>query len=306
MGNEILSKYYEGIQSQLNVEVNSINKLFHHQGLKGQGNEDAIRNLVTKFIPKKYGVGSGIVIDQHGTVSKQSDIIIFDNHNYPELLSLTPVHMYPVDLVYATIEIKTTLDSKKSREAIENIKSVRSLNYIKDEFRKYPIDPVHEIKNDTVFWENANTIPPIGIVFAYKSNTKKFRTFANWFQKNGKEDTKHWPSHVFCLDQGVIIAPGWKPRKCFASPYTKDETFLIAKPDEIINFDNKEWVEYLGRFSPLSTINNQKILIDQSKLLLNFVTILSELLARKQISPKINFRETYLPTELVKVYEVKE
>ena len=52
MGSEILSKYYEGILSQLHGEVDFVNEIFQHQGLKGEGNESAIRNLLTKFIPK--------------------------------------------------------------------------------------------------------------------------------------------------------------------------------------------------------------------------------------------------------------
>lgn len=307
MGSEILSKYYEGILSQLRGEVDFVNEVFRHQGLKGEGNEAAIRNLLVKFIPKKYSVGSGVVIDQDGIPSRQSDIVIYDNHNYPELLSLTSVHMYPVDLVYATIEIKTTLDSEKSKKAIENIKSVRSLNFIKDDFRKYPVDPANEIKADTVLWETNSTTPPIGIVFAYRSDTQNFQTFANWFRKKEDEDTKYWPSHIFCLDQGMIVAPGWKEkRKCLAFPYIIGDTYYTAEPDEIIKFDNKEWVERSGRHFPLSTIDKKKILIDQSKTLLNFVTMLAELLAIKNLSPKISFRKTYLPPEMTTLFVVSE
>lgn len=187
--NEILSRYYEGVLNQLRGEVDFINEIFLHQGLKGEGNESAIRNLIKKFIPKKYSVGSGIVVDSEGKSSKQSDIIIYDNQNYPEILSLSSTPLYPVDSVYATIEVKTTLDARKARQAIENIKSVRGLKYIKESFRTYPIDPVTEIKNDTVFWKVKETIPPIGVVFAFRSNASEYTTFANWFVEKKKENT---------------------------------------------------------------------------------------------------------------------
>ncbi|HYT42334.1 MAG TPA: DUF6602 domain-containing protein, partial [Methylomirabilota bacterium] len=105
----IIEQYYRGISQQLHAEVNFINTLFRHQGLKGEGNEQVLRELLMKFIPKKYGVGTGVVIDRLGQQSKQCDIVIYDAFQYPSLLSLTSVHLFPVDIVYATIEVKTTL-----------------------------------------------------------------------------------------------------------------------------------------------------------------------------------------------------
>src|SRR4051812_19681461 len=55
----ILSQYYRGINQQLRSEVDFINSIFLHQGEKGSGNESAMRELVRKFIPKRYGVGTG-------------------------------------------------------------------------------------------------------------------------------------------------------------------------------------------------------------------------------------------------------
>lgn len=117
----ILKQYYQGITQQLRSEVDFINSLFEHQGLKGEGNEAVLRELLIKFIPKRYGVGTGVVIDQYGKPSRQIDIIIYDTFLYPSLLSLTSVHLFPVDLVYATIEVKTTLTSQTAKEAINNI-----------------------------------------------------------------------------------------------------------------------------------------------------------------------------------------
>ena len=61
MSQSILEQYYKGILSQLQGEVDFINELFSHNGLKGEGNEGAIRELIKKWIPKRYSVGTGIV-----------------------------------------------------------------------------------------------------------------------------------------------------------------------------------------------------------------------------------------------------
>jgi hypothetical protein len=64
---DIISQYYQGIVQQLRSEVDSINSLFQHQGVKGSGNESVLRELLTKFIPKRFGIGTGVVIDRNGT-----------------------------------------------------------------------------------------------------------------------------------------------------------------------------------------------------------------------------------------------
>src|SRR2546421_11142416 len=97
----IISNYYQGILQQVRSEVDLINSLFKHQGIKGEGNETILRDLLRQFIPQKYGVGTGVIIDHNGNSSNQIDIIIYDAFLYPSLLSLTTVHLFPVDIVYA-------------------------------------------------------------------------------------------------------------------------------------------------------------------------------------------------------------
>jgi hypothetical protein len=48
----ILEQYYRGITQQLRAEVDFINSIFQHQGLKGEGNEGILRELLTRFVPK--------------------------------------------------------------------------------------------------------------------------------------------------------------------------------------------------------------------------------------------------------------
>ena len=68
----ILEQYYEGILGQLRGEVGHINELFSHHGVKGDGNEAAIRGIVAKFVPRRFGLGSGVVIDHKGNQSRSS------------------------------------------------------------------------------------------------------------------------------------------------------------------------------------------------------------------------------------------
>jgi len=57
-----------------------VNSIFIHQGVKGEGNEHVLRELIKKFIPKRYGVGTGEVIDRNGKQSRQCDIVTYDKY----------------------------------------------------------------------------------------------------------------------------------------------------------------------------------------------------------------------------------
>ncbi len=307
----ILQQYYEGITRQLRSEVDFINSLFEHQGVKGEGNEVALRELLVKFIPKRYGIGTGIVIDQHGQPSRQCDIVIYDTFLYPSLLSLTSVHLFPVDLVYATVEVKTTLNSQTTKEALENIASVRGLDFIKLDFGDWWASG-----NEQVFGVRKTT-PPIGIVFAYHSEARQDDTFRNWFIPTRSEDTPFYPSLIGCLDFGII---GFKPETESRSvisvhpevgmkPECKTFPVIRKKSNGMGEIESAEDVEFLnltgsgpipnkypyeGNLFPVKKIGKDYMAIHQSRVLLNFLLQLNDLLSHKKIHPAIRFTDTYM------------
>jgi len=306
----VLQQYYQGIAQYLRSEVDSINSLFEHQGIKGEGNETILRELITKFIPKRYGVGTGIIIDRHGKQSRQCDIVIYDTFLYPSLLSLTSVHLFPVDIVYATIEIKTTLSSKTAKETIDNIASVKTLDFLKTEF--------------TDQWTLGNrqalgihtTTAPLGFVFSYNSDVQQDETFKKWFTPVNDEDTPLYPSLVGCLDIGQLgfkfetqaesstsVHPeiGMKPEFRTFPVIRKHEQSAEAKAAADVEFikitnsvPGQQFLPYEGIHYPVKKIGKDYMAIDQGRVLLNFLLLLNDLLVFKRIHPSISFMGTYM------------
>src|SRR5690349_716990 len=98
--NDFLNTYYDGVTQRLQLEIDFLNRLIPHAVERGTANENALRNLLVKFLPKRYNIGSGIIIDKEGNHSKQVDIIIYDSDFHPELFSLgAAASLYPVDVV---------------------------------------------------------------------------------------------------------------------------------------------------------------------------------------------------------------
>jgi hypothetical protein len=288
----ILTAYYQGITRQLRGEVDFINSLFEHQGVKGEGNESVLRDLIRRFIPKRYGVGTGVVIDRNGNQSNQCDIVIYDTYNYPSLLSLASVHLFPVDIVYATIEVKTTLDAGKAHEAIENIASVKALNIVPDRYvLMEPFDRGQRIMDYA-------PSPPKGFVFAYNSNVQQFQTFKDWFMPTETHDAPVLPTLVGCLDEGLIIYNNLSP-----ASGTRPEGFAIPvlgqKPDGTYGHvtwagGKVEQIQFGNEIYPAKIVNGEYVAIDQSRILLLFILYLSEILSLKRINPFIRFSDHYL------------
>lgn len=288
----LLDKYYQAIMSRVESEVYAINGVFEHQGVKGSGNESILIELLSKFLPKKYGIGTGVVVDRNGCQSKQTDIVIYDAINYPEIFSLTSAKFFPIDFVYAVIEVKTTIDSTKLNDAVLNIRSVQSLDFIKQEFRCSPTDPVTELNDDTILWYTKSTTPPLGLIFGYATKTGCFDTFAGWMQPS-RDDIG--PSHIFALDQGFLVdSKGEKGIIKFLLPFVKDDNYKDIQGVEYQNRNGKKWAEIDGRMMPFSKIADQEVAVDQAKVLLHFLVIVSELLRQKFLSPNISVYKNYI------------
>lgn len=103
-----------------------------HPGLIGSARETPARVQLERVLPGNIGVGSGIVIDSYGGVSKQQDIILFEKHICPVFsINNTPeATYYPVEGVMAVGEVKSSLDKEKLEDAFSKIGSVKSLKRV--------------------------------------------------------------------------------------------------------------------------------------------------------------------------------
>ena len=139
-----------------------------------------LSNLLTKFLPRRYSIGSGIVIDTLGHHSKQIDIIVYDSYYHPELFSQgAAASLYPVDVVYMTIEVKTMMTKDEMKKAIENADSIKQLKFIES-----PIQTLNETPQipGAVSFDVTKTSSPIAIIFAFNCETSTYETFESWIE----------------------------------------------------------------------------------------------------------------------------
>ena len=68
-----------------------------------------VEQFLRPYLPARYAVSSGLIVDLHGTESRQQDLMIYDGLGAPVLLDLDSDKILFPESVYATIEVKSSL-----------------------------------------------------------------------------------------------------------------------------------------------------------------------------------------------------
>lgn len=99
-----------------------------HHGKRGDVAEKHFIDILEAYLPRRYSVSSGIVIDHKGKTSDQIDIIIYDRQFTPTLLDQHDHKYITAEAVYAIFEVKPTFNKEYLDYAAEKAESVRSLS----------------------------------------------------------------------------------------------------------------------------------------------------------------------------------
>jgi hypothetical protein len=126
-GKRFLQEAFAAEQAVLAVQLDLSSKSITHDGVMGEVNEQHFIDVLRKYLPKRYEVAQGIVIDSNGSTSDQIDIIIFDHQYTPTLLDQQAHRFIPAEAVYCVLEAKPTMSKQYLEYAADKAKSVRIL-----------------------------------------------------------------------------------------------------------------------------------------------------------------------------------
>lgn len=98
-----------------------------HDGTLGDATEDAWIDLLKRYLPRRYRVAKAFAVDHLGHTTDQLDCLIYDAHFTPALFGKDK-HLYvPAEAVYATFEVKQTIDAEDLKYAGDKVASLRAL-----------------------------------------------------------------------------------------------------------------------------------------------------------------------------------
>lgn len=104
-------------------------KLVSHSGEFGRAREEIVREFLRQQLPKRFAVSTGFVIDVHGSVSQQADIVVYDAQECPVFASAGGVSFFPCEGVVCAGQVKSRINSKQEyHAALANLQSIKSLD----------------------------------------------------------------------------------------------------------------------------------------------------------------------------------
>lgn len=119
----------ETMAKKMKADFEGATDKIDHMGLRGSAREEVLKDVICQLIPEKFRIGDGVIVDIDGTQSKQQDLFVYDAFNSPVFLKTEKSLVVPVESVYSTIEIKSTLTKETLRQSIANIRSVKMLKH---------------------------------------------------------------------------------------------------------------------------------------------------------------------------------
>lgn len=121
---EAFARVQANLRGQMELAAQSIS----HAGTMGSVNEEHWLEVFRSYLPNRYDVAAGIVIDSLGNRSHQIDVVVFDRHFTPTLLDQKNHRYIPAEAVYAMFECKPTIDKAYIEYAQEKAASVRRMH----------------------------------------------------------------------------------------------------------------------------------------------------------------------------------
>ncbi|GAA0387404.1 DUF6602 domain-containing protein [Paenibacillus motobuensis] len=204
----MITRAIQTAAKKMMIDFEELTSQIKHKGERGTSREELLIRYLKGYFPLKFSLGRGTIIDSRGTQSKQQDCIIYDSFNSPILLDMETTQMIPIESVYATIEVKSSLNKTELIKCVNNIKSVRELP-------KHPIYPV-----------NSNTA---GFVFAFTSDTSIETILGNLIDCNKEIELENQISIICILDKGLIIHVNKAGLKDFVLLPSQDSTPVIIE-----------------------------------------------------------------------------
>lgn len=218
---------------------------FAHKGNRGDSRELALRESLQRWLPDRFGIASGEVIDAIGARSGQIDILIWDQAKNSPLLRNDGLVVLPVEAVLATVEVKSLLDD----DAVEMVAgSVRKLRELRPNGSPWGVSRRHGA--------NATDRLPsfFSSVVAYKSSIAS----SNWSSSEVSRVRRkfqdaavptQWLDRVVVLNEGVLLPSDGK-----VATFGQESQVLGLWYFQLVNFLSREadrrpafpWSSYEG------------------------------------------------------------
>ena len=124
----VLEDYLADVAEEMARKSQAIRRDFaRHRPSAGDNRQDLVAGLLQDILPKRFGIGTGLVLSSDGMFSNQADLVIVDRLNNAPLYPDRTNQLWPVEAVYALIEVKAHLNPSDIADAVEKGRNFKAL-----------------------------------------------------------------------------------------------------------------------------------------------------------------------------------
>lgn len=125
----MLREYFSHITDELLRKSQRLRVDFAtHKPSAGHNREALVGDFLREYLPKAFGVGTGLILSKSGQFSNQADLVIVDHLSNAPLYSASPESIWLVEAVFALIEVKTSLSPSTLADAINKCRRFKNLS----------------------------------------------------------------------------------------------------------------------------------------------------------------------------------
>ncbi len=112
-------RFYESLNNEFDAVKDRVRNLIGdaNWGEDGRYREAVLKNIISRFLPKNYSLGTGFVINENREITGQIDIIIYDSSS-PVLFSEGDFVVVLANTVKGIIEVKSSINSTTNLKEI--------------------------------------------------------------------------------------------------------------------------------------------------------------------------------------------
>src|ERR1700730_16202512 len=122
----MLKNEFIAIESQMRDNLAKARARFNQAGDKGTSVEEAFRQFLRDYLPRRLAVGHGEIIDSFQNRSTQTDVVIA-NEGHPFTFGDTSPGLFFIEGVVGVGEVKSILSGANFADSIDRSRSFRKL-----------------------------------------------------------------------------------------------------------------------------------------------------------------------------------
>ncbi|RYY74602.1 MAG: hypothetical protein EOO52_13640 [Gammaproteobacteria bacterium] len=199
-----------------------------HSTESGRERELIISNVLDRVLPKSCSVGTGILVNASGKVSKQMDIVI--SRNDAPVLRHKASNLYFCETVLATIEVKTMLSKMEFSNALDNCRSLPFPLFYNDFSESAEIKRHKDEYGEQSF---CDSILPQTFIVGFEGN-KSLAAYVDTIQEKISLDTNFILPYFICTDR--FIGFRWDNKIFNNNGYNHTHEFYLVEVDNPIHF----------------------------------------------------------------------